>query len=138
LLPYRRIIVVAPISVRHRQVFCIPEVWLLIEPLASRFGTLKRGQRPRLGARVTGDVVESHPFHRGAITGIVDWIDAAIADPAWDFALLYRDLGNDALAAMLDRYDRSRADAVRERILSDAQCGLIGDIAYGLTGGDPI
>ncbi len=27
------------------------------------------------------------------VTGIIDWSDAAIVDPAYDFGLLYRDLG---------------------------------------------
>jgi aminoglycoside phosphotransferase (APT) family kinase protein len=29
----------------------------------------------------------------GTVTGIIDWTDAAIVDPAYDFGLLYRDLG---------------------------------------------
>jgi aminoglycoside phosphotransferase (APT) family kinase protein len=40
------------------------------------------------------------------ITGIIDWGDAAIADPAYDFGKLYRDLGLAALYRILhDRPD---------------------------------
>ena len=34
-----------------------------------------------------------------AVTGVVDWTDAAIADPAYDLALVYRDLGPRGLRA---------------------------------------
>jgi len=32
-----------------------------------------------------------------AVTGVIDWGDAALIDPACDFGLLYRDLGAAAL-----------------------------------------
>lgn len=99
---------------------------------------MQRYKCSRLGARGTGDLVERHPFQRGAITGIIDWTDAAIADPARDFALIYPDLGPDALAAMPVRYQRPLRDDGRERILLLARSPLIEDIAYGLNGGDPI
>jgi 2-haloacid dehalogenase len=40
----------------------------------------------------------------GTITGVIDWGDAALADPARDFGLLYRDLGPAALATALTAY----------------------------------
>jgi aminoglycoside phosphotransferase (APT) family kinase protein len=37
-----------------------------------------------------------------ASTGIIDWSDAALADPAYDFGLLCRDLGAAALDLALN------------------------------------
>ncbi|GAA0811360.1 phosphotransferase family protein [Spirilliplanes yamanashiensis] len=60
----------------------------------------------------------------GRITGILDWSDAALADPARDVALVYRDLGPRALVA---------ADpAVRDRAVFHARCGTLEDLAFGL------
>ena len=39
-----------------------------------------------------------------AVTGILDWTDAALVDPAYDFGLLQRDLGRPALDAALANY----------------------------------
>ena len=38
------------------------------------------------------------------VTGVIDWSDAAIVDPAVDFGLLYRDLGPAATHAALGSY----------------------------------
>jgi aminoglycoside phosphotransferase (APT) family kinase protein len=71
----------------------------------------------------------------GAITGVIDWSDAAIADPARDFALVYRDLGPELLDIALTAYG-SRLDASdRERAVFYARCKLLEDIAYGLRTG---
>ncbi|HEY0639356.1 MAG TPA: aminoglycoside phosphotransferase family protein [Pseudonocardiaceae bacterium] len=45
---------------------------------------------------------------RGTLTGVIDWTDAALADPAHDLGLILRDLGPAALAATL----RSHATAM--------------------------
>jgi aminoglycoside phosphotransferase (APT) family kinase protein len=71
------------------------------------------------------------------ITGIIDWSDAALADPARDFALSLRDFGPAFLDAMVARYSLGFGRADRERAVFYARCKLIEDIAYGLTGGDP-
>ncbi|MBU2666389.1 aminoglycoside phosphotransferase family protein [Actinoplanes bogorensis] len=59
----------------------------------------------------------------GAVTGILDWSDAAFADPAYDFALLLRDLGPAAI--------RPRDD-IAERALFYARCSVLEDLAYGV------
>jgi macrolide phosphotransferase len=41
------------------------------------------------------------------VTGLLDWTEAHIGDPATDFALQYATMGDDPLAALLERY---RAD----------------------------
>ena len=52
------------------------------------------------------------------VTGIIDWSDAAIVDPAVDLGRLHRDLGSHAPAT--------------DRVLFYARCGLLEDLAYGL------
>jgi aminoglycoside phosphotransferase (APT) family kinase protein len=69
-----------------------------------------------------------------ALTGIIDWSDAAFADPAHDFGLLYRDLGPTALDAALGRYRSNRNDLerLRQRAVFYARCSVFEDLAYGL------
>jgi aminoglycoside phosphotransferase (APT) family kinase protein len=69
----------------------------------------------------------------GRITGIIDWTDAAITDPARDLGLILRDLGPAALDAALAA-DGGAAPA-RERIGFLARCALLEDLAHGLAGG---
>lgn len=66
------------------------------------------------------------------ITGVLDWTDAAVSDPARDFGLILRDLGPGALDAALT----TAVVAVdRERIAFFARCALLEDLAYGLDTG---
>jgi aminoglycoside phosphotransferase (APT) family kinase protein len=67
------------------------------------------------------------------VTGIIDWSDAAIADPAYDLGLLYRDLGPVALDAALRSYRSDAADIVtlRERAAFYARCSVVAEMAYG-------
>jgi aminoglycoside phosphotransferase (APT) family kinase protein len=71
------------------------------------------------------------------VTGIIDWGDAAITDPAGDFGLLYRDLGPAALDAAIVSYRTDVNDlvALRERATFTARCRLLEvleDLAYGV------
>ena len=59
----------------------------------------------------------------GTLTGVVDWSDAAITDPALDLARLYRDFG----PAFLD-------DAI-PRIEYFARCAALEDLHYGRSTG---
>jgi len=56
------------------------------------------------------------------ITGVIDWTDAAAADPAHDLALIYRDLGPAIFDLTLAHYDGEWTDAHRERTLFYARC----------------
>ncbi|WP_327047736.1 aminoglycoside phosphotransferase family protein [Microbispora sp. NBC_01189] len=69
------------------------------------------------------------------VTGVIDWTDAAVADPAYDLALVYRDLGPAVLARTLEHYQGGLDAAARERMLFYARCALLEDIAYGLRTG---
>jgi aminoglycoside phosphotransferase (APT) family kinase protein len=71
------------------------------------------------------------------VTGIIDWSDAAIVDPARDFGLLYRDLGPAALRVAIRRYrtDADAAAALGERAVFYARCSVFEDLAYGIDTG---
>lgn len=68
----------------------------------------------------------------GCVTGVVDWADAAIADPARDFAPIYRDLGPAVFDPALAHYEHRFDAAAREWAIFYARCKLTEDIAYGL------
>ena len=67
------------------------------------------------------------------VTGVIDWTDAAIADPAYDLALIYRDLGPEVFELTLAHYEGRFDDADRERAVFYARCSLLEDVAYGLS-----
>ncbi len=67
------------------------------------------------------------------VTGVIDWTDAAIADPAYDLALIYRDLGPEVFDLALAHYEGRFNDADRQRAVFYARCSLLEDVAYGLS-----
>lgn len=71
------------------------------------------------------------------VTGVIDWSDAAIVDPAVDLGLLYRDLGPVAAHAAMGSYRTSANDlvALQERARFYARCSVFEDLAYGLQTG---
>ncbi len=71
-----------------------------------------------------------------AITGVIDWTDAAIADPVYDLGLIYRDLGPEVFDLTLAHCDGVCEDADRERAVFYARCALLEDIAYGVRTGE--
>lgn len=64
------------------------------------------------------------------ITGVIDWTDAAIVDPAFDFGKLHRDLGPSALGTALRHYggDTTR---LAERAEFYARCTVFEDMEHG-------
>jgi aminoglycoside phosphotransferase (APT) family kinase protein len=71
------------------------------------------------------------------VTGVIDWSDAAIVDPAVDVGLLYRDLGPAAAHAALGSYRTEVNDlaTLGERAVFYARCSLFEDLAYGIRTG---
>ncbi len=67
------------------------------------------------------------------VTGIIDWSDSAIVDPARDFGLIYRDLGPAALQVALRhyRYSTNDVEALTERAVFYARCSVFEDLVYG-------
>jgi aminoglycoside phosphotransferase (APT) family kinase protein len=71
----------------------------------------------------------------GAVTGVIDWSDAALADPAHDLALLYRDLGPEVFDLTVASYEGHWDGPSRARALFYARCALLDDIAYAVRTG---
>ncbi len=97
---------------------------------------------PRAAAFCHNDLGAEHVLAdpaSGALTGVIDWGDAAVTDPARDFALVLRDLGPAALDAVLAAYDRDAGDrdALRARAAFLARCKALEDLAYGVATGRP-
>jgi aminoglycoside phosphotransferase (APT) family kinase protein len=73
----------------------------------------------------------------GAVTGVIDWSDAALTGPAVDVGLVLRDLGDVACDTVLARLGGDRA-ARRERAVFYARCRLLEDWAFGPDGGPAV
>jgi len=73
----------------------------------------------------------------GRVTGIIDWSDAAIVDPAKDLGLILRDLGAPAfdIALRLCGSMLPTREALAERAAFYARCLTIEDLAHGLRSG---
>jgi aminoglycoside phosphotransferase (APT) family kinase protein len=69
-----------------------------------------------------------------AVTGIIDWTDAAIADPAAEVGRLLRDLGPRRLDAVLDGVGAAddRRRGLVERGWAYARCLVLEDLAYAV------
>jgi aminoglycoside phosphotransferase (APT) family kinase protein len=98
---------------------------------------LRTQQPPRAGRLVLAhaDLGAEHLLeHDGELTGILDWADAAITDPALDFARLFRDFGPAFLDEALLAYRHDSAE-FRSRITFFARCAALEDLAYGRKSG---
>jgi aminoglycoside phosphotransferase (APT) family kinase protein len=107
-------------------------------PLVERFLQEAPPDEPRSLRFCHNDLGAEHVLVNAAtseITGIIDWTDAAITDPAHDFALIYRDLGPAVFDETLTHYEFDITNEDRSRILFYARCALIEDLAYGLSTG---
>lgn len=65
------------------------------------------------------DVAPGHVLHdpsTSRLTGIIDFGDLALGDPARDFVYVYADFGSPILADVLEGYGREPADALLPRI----------------------
>lgn len=74
---------------------------------------------------VHNDILDEHLlFDPRALemTGIIDWADTALGDPAVDFAGVHAWLGEDAVRAALAHYDRPRDPGFLERVRFRAAC----------------
>lgn len=82
------------------------------------------------------DLGAEHVLADGAtVTGVIDWTDAAVADPAADFGRLYRDLGPDVVERIVASYGGDRDAVGPERVAFYARCALLEDLAYGVESG---
>ncbi|GAA1627290.1 hypothetical protein GCM10009733_025040 [Nonomuraea maheshkhaliensis] len=105
-------------------------------PLVERFLRQHPPAEPELTRFCHNDLGAEHLLvdaDGATITGVIDWTDAAITDPAHDFALIYRDLGPEIFELTVSCYEFEVTEEDRARILFHARCALIEDLAYGLS-----
>ncbi|MGY1644419.1 phosphotransferase [Geodermatophilus sp. SYSU D00703] len=115
-----------------------PDEWLDELPGPPRLLQVLRATRPR-PARVLvlahADLGAEHVLERdGRLTGVIDWSDAAVTDPALDLARLYRDFGPRFLAEALRAYGHD-TPGFRRRITFFARCAALEDLAHGRESG---
>ena len=80
------------------------------------------------------DLGAEHILADGCVlTGVIDWSDAALTDPALDFARLYRDFGPAFLHDTLNAYAAIPPDLRRIRFF--ARCAVLEDLTYGCESG---
>ena len=66
------------------------------------------------------------------MTGVIDWSDASLGDPALDFAWLLHGTGTAFGDALLRAYGPVPGDALRARALSYHRLGPWHEVLYGL------
>ena len=102
-----------------------------------------RRDGPAHGARpgphrvlVHGDLGAEHLLVAdGRLSGILDWSDAAVSDPAVDFARLLRDFGPAFLDDVVASYGGPPDEGFADRVLFVARCAALEDLAYGVATG---
>lgn len=78
---------------------------------------------------VHGDLAAEHVLvEAGQITGIIDWGEARVADPADDLAWVAVGADSDALDAVLESYAMARSEQPDRHLLQRAQ--LAGELAF--------
>jgi aminoglycoside 2''-phosphotransferase len=90
-------------------------------------------------ALVHNDLTANHvlcDITGAAISGVIDWGDVAIGDPAIDFAGLLADCGADFMELALAAYAGGVDDTFRSRTQFYAEAMPFNDILFGLATGD--
>lgn len=72
---------------------------------------------------------------RITLTGVIDWSDAALIDPAHDVGRILRDLGPAAAQRLVVALPTADPDLLARAVLH-ARCALVEDLAFGLETGD--
>ena len=85
---------------------------------------------------VHGDLGAEHLLVAdGRLSGVLDWSDAAVSDPAVDFARLLRDFGPAFLDEVAAAYGGPPDEGFADRVLFVARCAALEDLAYGVATG---
>jgi aminoglycoside phosphotransferase (APT) family kinase protein len=83
-------------------------------------------------ALVHADLGPAHILHRGlSVTGVIDWSDACLGDPALDFAWLLHGTRSEFAAALIDAYDGERDAGLRDRALFYHRLGPWHEVLFG-------
>jgi aminoglycoside phosphotransferase (APT) family kinase protein len=84
---------------------------------------------------VHGDLGPAHILHSGStVTGVIDWSDACLGDPAVDFAWLLHGTSEPFATSLLDAYERELGTdpGLRRRSLFYHRLGPWHEVLYGL------
>ncbi len=115
-----------------------PDAWLTDLPGPAPLLRILRATRPRPAGELVlahADLGAEHLLESGGeLTGIIDWADAAVTDPALDLARPYRDFGPAFLDDVLLAYG-SDTPELRQRVTFFARCAALEDLAYGRESG---
>jgi aminoglycoside 2''-phosphotransferase len=71
----------------------------------------------------------------GRLAGLIDWADACLGDPAYDFKFLWVWPGDDFIARVLEQYTSSVDRGFLDRVQFYGVCTAVGQVAYGLASG---
>lgn len=98
---------------------------------------------PRPAARLVfchNDVRDYHLLVEpatGAVTGLIDWTDAVLGDPALDLATVLTDFGTTTYERVLAGYAVPREEGLEDRVLHVARRRMVEDLAWRARTGDP-
>jgi aminoglycoside phosphotransferase (APT) family kinase protein len=107
-------------------------LWRVPRHVRRLFDSAERLPPPEPPVLVHGDLHFRHVLvDGGGASGIIDWGDVCLADPAIDLQLVWSFLEPEQRAAFLDAYGRpvSEAQLVRARVLALSLCAALA--AYG-------
>jgi aminoglycoside phosphotransferase (APT) family kinase protein len=78
--------------------------------------------------------IEHILIKNGEVSGIIDWGGVALADPACDFARIYRDMGAEVTDGLIREYTNTQFDkaGLRERTIFIGRCLFFEDLFYGV------
>ncbi|WP_158220990.1 phosphotransferase family protein [Kineosporia sp. R_H_3] len=112
-----------------------PGEWLDgLDGPADLLAVVRRDVPPAAPVRVPvhNDLGAEHLLVEGdRLTGVLDWSDAALADPAVDVSRLLRDLGPGFVAGLMARYRGPVDPGFDDRVLFYARCAALEDLAFG-------
>jgi aminoglycoside phosphotransferase (APT) family kinase protein len=97
---------------------------------------------PAPGARLVfchNDVRDDHVLvdpGTGRVTGLIDWSDAVLGDPALDLATVLTDFGAPAYERVLDGYGGPVEEGLGERVRHVARRRMVEDLAWCVRTGD--
>ena len=98
---------------------------------------VQRRLRPAAPPRPRRPLASSHILeHHGRLAGVIDFSDAALRDPAADFAGILADGGWHAVDDIVRFYDRPLGEGFHERVEFHYWTMGLHDIVYGLDTGE--
>lgn len=93
-------------------------------------------------ALIHRDLAPEHILHEpetGQLSGVIDWGDASLGDPAQDFTGLHRELGQEFAASVFAHYQRAIKGDVEtfwQRVRFYGSIGPLHEIRFGQLSGD--